>query len=190
MKRKAKKVSFNKKTGNAVAVLAFTVLITALALSAKNISTEKKESKTAKSVTESVADTENVSDTELVNSAKKIQDTQKADTEASEQNNSNSTDNAGTSTDISGDVGKSGSKDAYETNILKNDESETDEDDGTSGKDGQVNPENDNSGNGNSENGNSDNNSSNDNQPGNDKKPDSSNNEDNGAIELPIIPID
>ena len=133
-------MSFNKKTGNAVAVLAFTVLITASALSAKNISTEKKESKTAKSVTESVADTENVSDTELANSAKKIPDTQKADTEASEQNNSNSnsTDNAGTSTDISGDVGKSGSRDAYETDILKNDESETDEDDGTSGKDGQV----------------------------------------------------
>lgn len=183
-------MSFNKKTGNAVAVLAFTVLITASALSAKNISTEKKESKTAKSVTESVADTENVSDTELVNSAKKIPDTQKAVTEVSEQNNSNSTDNAVTSTDISGDVGKSGSKDAYETDIIKNDESETDEDDGTSGKDGQVNPENDNSGNGNSENGSSDDNSSNDNQPGNDKKPDSSNNEDNGAIELPIIPID
>ena len=163
-------MSFNKKTGNAVAVLAFTVLITASALSAKNISTEKKESKTAKSVTESVADTENVSDTELVNSAKKIPDTQKAVTEVSEQNNSNSTDNAVTSTDISGDVGKSGSKDAYETDIIKNDESETDEDDGTSGKDGQVNPENDNS--------------------GNDKKPDSSNNEDNGAIELPIIPVD
>ena len=134
-----------------------------------------------------MADTENVSDTELENSAKKIPDTQKAVTEASEQNNSNSdsTDNAVTSTDISGDVGKSGSKDAYETDIIKNDESETDEDDGTSGKDGQVNPENDNSGNGNS-----DDNSSNDNQPGNDKNPDSSNNEDNGAIELPIIPID
>ena len=145
-------------------------------------------------MTESVADTENVSDTGLVNSAKKIPDTQKAVTEALEQNNSNSdsdsTDNAVTSTDISGDLGKSGSKDAYETDILKNDESETDEDDGTSGKDGQVNPENDNSGNGNSENGSSDDNSSNDNQPGNDKNPDSSNNEDNGAIELPIIPID
>lgn len=160
-------MSFNKKTGNVVVVLAFTALITASALLAKNISTDKKESKTAKSVTESVADTENVSDTELVNSAKETTDTQKADTEASEQDNSNSnsTDNAVTSTDISGDVNKSGSKDAYETDIMKNDESETDEDDGASGKDGQVNP-------------------------GNDKKPDSSSKEDNGAIELPIIPID
>lgn len=42
MKRKAKKVSLNKKTGNAVVVLAFTALITASALSAKNSSTEKK----------------------------------------------------------------------------------------------------------------------------------------------------
>lgn len=155
------KFNFNKKMVSTIVILIFGVAITVAALSAKNIALENKTSSEiateAVSATEMILDTEN---TETSNVDKNSSDSSKDKaTVVDDKDKSGDTKSSSENTD------NNDSRDSYETDIMKNDESENTSDDSGSGTDDS---DNDNSG------------MNNNNEP----------KSDNGVIELPIIPID
>lgn len=155
------KFNFNKKMVSTIVILIFGVAITVAALSAKNIALENKTSSEiateAVSATEMILDIEN---TETGNVDKNSSDSSKDKaTVVDDKDKSGDTKSSSENTD------NNDSRDSYETDIMKNDESENTSDDSGSGTDDS---DNDNSG------------MNNNNEP----------KSDNGVIELPIIPID
>ncbi len=155
------KFNFNKKMVSTIVILIFGVAITVVALSAKNIALENKTSSEiateAVSATEMILDTEN---TETSNVDKNSSDSSKDKaTVVDDKDKSGDTKSSSENTD------NNDSRDSYETDIMKNDESENTSGDSGSGTDDS---DNDNSG------------MNNNNEP----------KSDNGVIELPIIPID
>lgn len=155
------KFNFNKKMVSTIVILIFGVTITVAALSAKNIALGNKTSSEiateAVSATEMILDTEN---TETSNVDKNSSDSSKDKaTVVDDKDKSGDTKSSSENTD------NNDSRDSYETDIMKNDESENTSGDSGSGTDDS---DNDNSG------------MNNNNEP----------KSDNGVIELPIIPID
>lgn len=175
-----------KRIVSIIITMVFGVIITFATLSIKNADTKKYNG--SEIATESVADTETGDDYQKVSEQNTENAMVSGDTDT--ENASNNTSGASIDAVNSAGVDNSNvSKDTYETDIMKNNESGIGEDYGVAG------------------NGNLGNNTSNDNQPGNDvsgnktpdnKKIENNNSEhtthddksDNEAIELPIIPID
>lgn len=179
------KFNFNKKMVSTIVILIFGVAITVAALSAKNIALENKTSSEiateAVSATEMILDIEN---TETGNVDKDSSDSSKDKaTVVDDKDKSGDTKNSDKSSTTTKETGKSlkdtksssentdnnDSRDSYETDIMKNDESENTSDDvnktgGKIDKKSEIN----NSG------------MNNNNEP----------KSDNGVIELPIIPVD
>ena len=152
------KFKFNKKMVSTIVILIFGVAIIVAALTAKNIALENKTSSEiateAVSATEMILDTENTETSNVDKSSKTTKETGKSlkDTKSSSENTDNND-----------------SRDSYETNIMKNDESENISDDvNKTGDKIDKKSEINNSGMSNN----------------NEQK------SDNGEIELPIIPID
>lgn len=152
------KFNFNKKMVSTIVILIFGVAITVAALSAKNIALENKTS--SEIATEAVSATEMILDTENTEISNVDKNSDESSTTTKETGKSlKDTKSSSENTD------NNDSRDSYETDIMKNDESENTSDDSGSGTDDS---DNDNSG------------MNNNNEP----------KSDNGVIELPIIPID
>ena len=173
------KFKFNKKMVSTIVILIFGVAITVAVLPAKNIALENKTSSEiateAVSATEMILDTEN---TETGNVDKNSSDSSKDKaTVVDDKDKSGDTKSSSEMTD------NNDSRDPYETDIMKNDESEDTSDDvNKTGDKVDKKSETNNSGDSGSGTGDSD----------NDNSGTSDNNEqksDNGVIELPIIPI-
>ena len=173
------KFNFNKKMVSTIVILIFGVAITVAALSAKNIALENKTSSEiateAVSATEMILDTEN---TETGNVDKNSSDSSKD--KATVVDDKDKSDKSSTTTKETGkslkdtkssseNTDNNDSRDSYETDIMKNDESENTSDDvNKTGDKIDKKSEINNSG------------MNNNNEP----------KSDNGVIELPIIPID
>lgn len=152
------KFNFNKKMVSTIVILIFGVAITVAALSAKNIALGNKTS--SEIATEAVSATEMILDTENTETSNVDKNSDESSTTTKETGKSlKDTKSSSENTD------NNDSRDSYETDIMKNDESENTSDDSGSGTDDS---DNDNSG------------MNNNNEP----------KSDNGVIELPIIPID
>lgn len=163
------KFKFNKKMVSTIVILIFGVAITVAVLPAKNIALENKTSSEiateAVSATEMILDTEN---TETGNVDKNSSDSSK-DKATVVDDKDKSGDTKSSSENSSENTGNNDSRDSYETDIMKNDESENTSDDvNKTGDKIDKKSEINNSG------------MNNNNEP----------KSDNGVIELPIIPID
>lgn len=194
------KFNFNKKMVSTIVILIFGVAITVAALSAKNIALENKTSSEiateAVSATEMLLDTEN---TETGNVDKNSSDSSKDKaTVVDDKDKFGDTKNSDESSTTTKETGKSlkdtksssentdnnDSRDSYETDIMKNDESEDTSDDVNKTGDkihkkSEINNSVD-SGSGTDDSDNDNSGMNNNNEP----------KSDNGVIELPIIPID
>lgn len=156
------KFNFNKKMVSTIVILIFGVAITAAALSAKNIALENKTS--SEIATEAVSATEMILDTENTETGNVDKNSDESSTTTKETSKSlKDTKSSSENTD------NNDSRDSYETDIMKNDKSENTSDDvNKTGDKIDKKSEINNSG------------MNNNNEP----------KSDNGAIELPIIPID
>ena len=116
------KFNFNKKMVSTIVILIFGVAITAAALSAKNIALENKTS--SEIATEAVSATEMILDTENTETSNVDKNSDESSTTTKEMGKSlKDTKSSSENTD------NNDSRNSYETDIMKNDESENTSDD-------------------------------------------------------------